>query len=166
MDFSKQHIKTSVVAVVIDADERVLLTRRCIHPFCSLWVMPGGKIDHGEPILEALHREVREEVGIAVKVEKLVDVYEHIGVGEKNDHFVILYYRAVPVSFDLTPNGQECTEAIWAAKESLPKMAMPPGGRHILSKVFPELPWGEVSFPEGPLEDEIPGAPLRTAEDA
>ncbi len=163
MDIKKKAIKTSVVACVVDTKERVLLTRRCIEPFCSLWVMPGGKIDHGESIMEALHREVREEVGIEVKVEGLVDVFEHIGVGARNDHFVILYYRASPVTFTLQPNGDECTEAIWAFKSCLPKMALPPGGRHILTKVFPELPWTERPT-EISLEEEIPGGELRPGE--
>ena len=56
--YRKQHIVTSVVAVIIDDDGQVLLTRRNIPPFHGLWVMPGGKIDLGEPILKALHREV------------------------------------------------------------------------------------------------------------
>ena len=143
MDFTKQHIKTSVVACVIDERERVLLTRRCIEPFCSQWVMPGGKIDHGESLMAALHREVREEVGIEIHVQGLIDVFEHIGVGDRNDHFVILYYRASPVERELRPNGEECTEAIWAARDCLPLMDIPPGARHVLTRVFPDLPWRE-----------------------
>lgn len=164
MEFKKsQAIKTSVVACVIDEQERVLLTRRCIEPFCSLWVMPGGKIDHGEPILKALHREVREEVGIDVQVEGLIDVFEHIGVGTRNDHFVILYYRAAPLSYELLPNGEECTEAIWASKKSLPQLPMPPGGRHILSQIFPDLSWHQKRPQDISLEEEIPGGDVQAS---
>ncbi len=158
MEFSKQpQIKTSVVACVIDEQDRVLLTRRCIEPFCSQWVMPGGKIDHGEPILAALHREVLEEVGIEVRAEGLIDVFEHVNIGKGNDHFIILYYRASPLSFDLKPNGEECTEAVWAAKSALPGYSMPPGTRHILGKIFPELGWGDQAPPPRVPADEIPG---------
>lgn len=142
MDFAKQAIKTSVVACIIDDRQRVLLTRRCIEPFCSQWVMPGGKIDHGEAILAALHREVREEVGLEVHVTGLIDVYEHLAIGERQDHYVILYYRCAPTSFELHPNGDECTEAAWFAAEQLPEMPLPPGCRHILAQVFPQLHWG------------------------
>lgn len=157
MEFKKQHIKTSVVACIVDQQERVLLTRRCIHPFCGQWVMPGGKIDLGEPILQALHREVREEVGIDIRVEGLIDVFEHLGVGENNDHFVILYYRAAPLSLELSPNGRECTEAVWIPKGRLAEMDTPPGTRHILSKVFPELGWSKSAPPARTLESEVPG---------
>jgi 8-oxo-dGTP diphosphatase len=158
MDFAKQAIKTSVVACIIDEQQRVLLTRRCIEPFCSQWVMPGGKIDHGEAMLAALHREVREEVGLEVRVERLIDVYEHLGVGSCRDHYVILYYLCAPLSFALQPNGEECTEALWAPAARLPGMLLPPGCRHILAKVFPKLAWGETPPPEdaaGELPDQL-----------
>ncbi len=141
MEFRKQTIKTSVVACVVDDRGRVLLTRRCIEPFCGQWVMPGGKIDHGEAILAALHREVHEEVGIDIHIDGLIDVFEHLGIGKNGDHFVILYYRAHPLSLELTPNGSECTEAVWMEKGRLPHIDLPPGARHILARIFPELPW-------------------------
>ncbi len=148
MDFKKQTIKTSVVACIVDARDRVLLTRRCIEPFCSQWVMPGGKIDHGEAILAALHREVREEVALDIHVEGLIDVFEHIGIGSGNDHYVILYYRCSPGSNRVVPNGRECTDAVWAPKGRLPGMDLPPGCRHILARVFPDLPWGATAPPD------------------
>jgi len=150
MEFRKQSIKTAVVACIIDDEERVLLTRRCIEPFCGQWVMPGGKVDHGEPLLEALHREVREEVGIGVHIDRLLDVYEHLAVGDRRDHYVILYYRAYPETTDLRPNGQEVTEAAWVTADALAAYRMTPGTRHILAQVFP----GALQDPGVP-EDEL-----------
>ena len=45
--FKAEHIVTSVVAVIVDEEGRVLLTKRSIAPFQGEWVMPGGKIDLG-----------------------------------------------------------------------------------------------------------------------
>jgi 8-oxo-dGTP diphosphatase len=137
--YRKQHVVTSVVAVVVDDAERVLLTRRAIPPFLGMWVMPGGKIDLGEPILAALHREVREEVGLVVTVEGLVDVFEHLTPGPDNDHFVILYYRCRPAGHDLAPNPDEVAEARWVPRIELGDYPMPEGTRYILGRVFPEL---------------------------
>ncbi len=150
MDFTKKSIKTSVVACIIDEQNRVLLTRRCIEPFCGQWVMPGGKIDHGEPLLQALHREVMEEVGIKVHIEELLDVYEHVSVGTDSDHYVILYYLARPASHKLVPNHGEVTEALWIAAADLHRYGMTPGTRHILAQVFP----GALVDPGEP-EDEM-----------
>lgn len=137
--YKKEHIVTSVVAVIIDSDERVLLTKRNIAPFQGMWVMPGGKIDLGEPILKALHREVMEEVGLEVEVEDLIDVFEHLTPGGENNHFVILYYRCRPLSCAIDHNPQEVIEARWVARNELPSYKTPDGTRFILGKIFPEL---------------------------
>jgi 8-oxo-dGTP diphosphatase len=138
MEFTKQHIKTSVVACIIDGGDHVVLTRRCIEPFCGQWVMPGGKIDFGESLLAALHREVREEVGLEVHVDGLIDAYEHVGIGPNNDHYVILYYRAHPLGRELHPNGAEVTEARWVPAAELHRFNMTPGTRHVLARLFPD----------------------------
>ena len=138
MDFKKRSIKTSVVACIVDEQQRVLLTRRSIEPFCGQWVMPGGKVDHGETLLQALHREVREEVGIEVHIAGLLDVYEHVALGDNNDHYVILYYRARPLGVDLLPNHSEVIEAKWVPENRLIAYDMTPGTRHILAQIFPE----------------------------
>ncbi len=157
MDFKKQGIKTCVVACIIDDEDRVLLTRRCIEPFCSQWVMPGGKIDMGESIVAALHREVREEIGLDIHIEGLIDVFEHLNVGGQDDHYVILYYRCSPAGGMLNPNGSECTEALWAKLVELPAMNLPPGCRHILGMVYPDIGWDFELNQEDDIAAELPG---------
>jgi len=137
--YRKEHIVTSVVAVIIGDDRRVLLTRRNVPPFRDMWVMPGGKIDLGEPILKALHREVWEEVGLEVEVEGLVDVFEHLSPGAENDHFIILYYRCRPLYCDIRHNQDEVAEARWVPPADLSDYQLPAGTKYILGKIFPEL---------------------------
>ena len=136
--YRKQHVVTSVVAVIVDDHDRVLLTRRAIAPFRDLWVMPGGKIDLGEPMIRALHREVREEVGIEVAVDGLLDVFEHLTPGPENDHFVILYYRCKPVTHEFVLNPDEVAEARWVARGELGAVQLAEGARYIVGQLFPE----------------------------
>ena len=156
MEVKKQAIKTAVVACIVDADDRVLLARRKVEPFGGQWVMPGGKIDHGEALAAALHREVREEVGIEIRLDGLFDVFEHIGVGNNDDHFVIIYYRAHPESLLLTADGIECSEARWVASEDLADYDLPPGTRHILGRIYPGLD-RRLRLRDYTPEEEIPG---------
>jgi 8-oxo-dGTP diphosphatase len=140
--FKASHIVTSVVAVIVNSDNQVLLTKRNIQPFLGEWVMPGGKIDLGEPIMEALKREVREEVGLEVEVDRLIDVFEHVTPGEDNYHFIILYYLCTPSFCDITHNRDEVAEALWVGHDELAKYKMPAGAQFILSKIFPEAASG------------------------
>ena len=136
--FKASHIVTSVVAVIVDGDGQVLLTQRSIPPFQGEWVMPGGKIDLGEPIVEALKREVWEEVGLEVEVGRLVDVFEHVTPGADNYHFIIIYYLCTPLYCDVSHNRDEVIEARWVRSDELALYKMPAGARYILGKLFPE----------------------------
>jgi len=137
--FKKNHVVTSVVAVIINEAGEILLTKRNIPPFQGEWVMPGGKIDLGESIVGAIKREVLEEVGLEVEVQDLLNVFEHVTPGEDNYHFIILYYRCVPVSSEITYNEHEVDEALWVAPPELNNYRMPQGTRFILGNIFPEL---------------------------
>lgn len=137
--YKKEHIVTSVVAVIIDSDDQVLLTKRNVPPFEGEWVMPGGKIDLGEPIIKALEREVMEEVGLQVEVEDIIDVFEHLTPGEDNYHFIILYYLCHPLYCDINHNASEVAEARWVPRAELSQYQMPDGTRYILGKLFPEM---------------------------
>jgi 8-oxo-dGTP diphosphatase len=136
--FKESHIVTSVVAVIVDQDQQVLLTKRCVPPFQGEWVMPGGKIDLGEPIVAALKREVWEEVGLEVEVGRLIDVFEHVTPGADNYHFIIIYYLCTPLYCDVNHNRDEVAEARWVKGEDLAQYKIPAGARFILGKLFPE----------------------------
>lgn len=142
--FKKDHVVTSVVAVIVNDAGEVLLTRRNIPPFLGEWVMPGGKIDLGEQIVQAVEREVLEEVGLTVEVQNLLDVFEHVSPGENHYHFVILYYRCFPLSDEIIHNVDEVSEARWVAPEELSNYKMPEGTRFILDKLFPEPIYCEI----------------------
>ncbi|HPE72839.1 MAG TPA: NUDIX domain-containing protein, partial [Candidatus Competibacter sp.] len=56
------------VGIVAGADGAVLIARRPDHVHQGgLWEFPGGKVEHGESVIAALGRELREELGIAVR---------------------------------------------------------------------------------------------------
>jgi ADP-ribose pyrophosphatase YjhB (NUDIX family) len=85
---------TPIVAVgafVFDRDGRVLLIERGKPPGEGLWTVPGGRLDRGETLAQAVAREVREETGLIVEVGALACVVERMG---DDFHFVILDYLA------------------------------------------------------------------------
>jgi ADP-ribose pyrophosphatase YjhB (NUDIX family) len=65
-------VRAGVAVAIRDADGRILLELR---RDCSLWGLPGGRIEAGESAREAAVREVAEETGLAVEVQRLIGVY-------------------------------------------------------------------------------------------
>jgi len=58
-------------------EDKVLLVKRAIPPFMRSWVLPGGHVNYGETVEEAIKREMKEEVGVEVKIKKLIGVYSN-----------------------------------------------------------------------------------------
>jgi 8-oxo-dGTP diphosphatase len=82
-----------VGAVVVD-EGRVLLVRRGTEPLRGHWSIPGGLIEVGEALTEALKREVREETGLEVEVVELIELLDriHREEGRVRFHYVIADY--------------------------------------------------------------------------
>jgi ADP-ribose pyrophosphatase YjhB (NUDIX family) len=87
----------AVGAFVLDGD-RVLVIRRGRPPGEGLWSVPGGRLEPGETLAQAVAREVREETGLVVEVGPLACVVERMG---DDYHFVILDYLARVIGGEL-----------------------------------------------------------------
>jgi ADP-ribose pyrophosphatase YjhB (NUDIX family) len=83
-----------VGAVILDRDaKRVLLIKRAREPARGRWSLPGGLVDVGESLEEALRREVLEETGLQVRVGPLVEVLDRIIYDEElrvQYHYVLV----------------------------------------------------------------------------
>jgi 8-oxo-dGTP diphosphatase len=65
------------VAAIIREGDRVLATQRGYGEFEGMWEFPGGKIEPGEERVEALKREIGEELAVEIVVEELVCTVEY-----------------------------------------------------------------------------------------
>jgi 8-oxo-dGTP diphosphatase len=71
--------KLAVGTIIRDERGRVVLVRRAIEPGYGKWVFPGGYVDRGEQLQAAAVREAREETGLDVRLDGLVDIYSYTG---------------------------------------------------------------------------------------
>ncbi len=63
----------------LDDSGRIVLVRRAIEPGYGKWVFPGGYVDRGEEITLAAVREAREESGLDVRIDHLINIYSYAG---------------------------------------------------------------------------------------
>jgi 8-oxo-dGTP diphosphatase len=101
-------------------DPPLVLVRRAIEPGYGLWVFPGGYVDQGEEITAAAIREAREESGLDIRIDGLLNVYSYGGRSP-----IIVVYTATALAGELCVD-EECLEARLFMRE--------------------EIPWNELAF--------------------
>ena len=69
--------KVAVGTIISNGAGEIVLVRRAIEPGYGKWVFPGGYVDRGEQVLSAAVREAREEAGIDIRIDRLIDVYSY-----------------------------------------------------------------------------------------
>jgi 8-oxo-dGTP diphosphatase len=106
--------KVAVGTIVRTGGDRLVLVRRAIEPGYGKWVFPGGYVDRGEPLPVAAIREAREECGLDVRLEGLVNIYSYAGRAP-----VIVVYAATAVGGSLAIDD-ECLEAAEVSAAAIP----------------------------------------------
>ena len=109
------------VSAVIFVDKSVLLVRRKQEPAKGQWSLPGGAVELGEGILEALARELREELSVNIVVGGLVGVFDKIFHDHKNQvqyHYVLVDYWGWLVEGKPTP-ASDVSEALLVPLDEL-----------------------------------------------
>jgi 8-oxo-dGTP diphosphatase len=112
--------KVAVGTIIRDSRDHIVLVRRAIEPGYGKWVFPGGFVDRGEEVMVAAVREAREEAGLQVELERLINVYSYSGRAP-----VIIVYSATIVGGSLECDDEGLEAAFFAPDE---------------------IPWEELAF--------------------
>lgn len=112
--------KVAVGTIIATDDDRLVLVRRAIEPGYGLWVFPGGYVDRGEEVTTAAIREAREEAGLVVELQQLVNIYSYAPRS-----LIVIVYAARVIGGELCTD-EECLEGRLFAPH--------------------EIPWNELAF--------------------
>ncbi len=112
------------VGAVAVADDELLLVRRGRGPGTGQWSVPGGRVEAGETIRDAVVREVAEETGLSVRCGELLGWAERIG---PEHHFVILDFVVTVTDGRQPVAGDDAAEARWFPLPSVPHVALVDG---------------------------------------
>ena len=108
--------RIGVFALIFNYEKQILLGHR---RDIDWWNLPGGGMEYGETVDEAVCREVREETGLEVKVERLVGVYS-----KPQKQEVVLTFLCQAIGGTLQPT-EETRESRYFAPEALPENTLP-----------------------------------------
>ncbi|NTU93278.1 MAG: NUDIX hydrolase [Chlorobiaceae bacterium] len=123
--------KATVTAVIFPENgppRSVLLTRRNVEPFKDHWCLPGGHIDDGETVIDAVRREVSEETGLRFDPSMFIGWFDEI-FPEHRFHAVVLAFSG-PGAGALRQQPEEVSEIAWIPLEEA--LSMPLAFNHNL----------------------------------
>jgi 8-oxo-dGTP diphosphatase len=129
------------VSAAIVRDGKILLVRRARPPAQGLFSLPGGVVEVGETLTQALIREVREETSLAIEPVGLAGFRETITRdpdGRVERHFVILPFAARWLAGEVALN-EELSEARWLHAADLAGLPTTPGLDEIVANALQRL---------------------------
>jgi 8-oxo-dGTP diphosphatase len=112
-----------VGAIAVD-DERLLLVRRGHGPAAGEWSVPGGRVEAGETLAEAVVREMLEETGLEAVCGALVGWVERIA---DDYHYVILDFETTVLDVRDPVAASDAAEAVWVPLSEVAEWRLVPG---------------------------------------
>jgi len=100
-------------------DGRLLLVKRVKAPEAGCWNLPGGRVEYGESVADAIKREIREEVGLEIELVRSLGFVEMIDIDDQ--HWLSPIYEARIVEGEAMNREPDKAEALlWAALDAPP----------------------------------------------
>lgn len=120
-DAADGKIQLGVIAVITNEHGEILMGRRSnSQSGAGLWEFPGGKVELGESTVDALHREVMEETGCGVEIDKLCELNEYM-TRDRGRHFVGAVYLCHLLAGTPQPErGSNGHDWFWFDRDKLP----------------------------------------------
>jgi len=125
------------VGGVVVHDDKVLLIRRGKEPLRGRWVVPGGTVELGETLEEALVREMKEETDLVVTPLELLIVFDRIQreAGAVSYHYVIVDYLCRYEGGDARA-GSDAEALAWAGRDELKHYDLPAKALEVVEQAF------------------------------
>jgi 8-oxo-dGTP diphosphatase len=119
------------VSAAIFRDDKILLVRRARSPAKGLYSLPGGRVEFGEALHTALHREVDEETALKIEIVELAGWREALPATTGGGHYLIMSFAARWIAGEPLLND-ELDDFRWLAPDGLGDLRLTDGLREII----------------------------------
>lgn len=119
----KDYIGVGVGAIILDEQKKLFLALRGpkVKNERGLWEFPGGAVEFGETLSDALTREMREEFGIEIEVGELLDVVDHILPEEKQHWVSPTFICRLQSGVPQIREAEKCSQIGWFSIDHIPE---------------------------------------------
>jgi len=128
----------AVSGVVLNDKKEVLAVQRGSNPGKGQWSLPGGAVHLGEPVRDAVRREIREECGIEVSVTEILGVFDRIfwdKQGRVEYHYVLVSFLCRLEEGE--PAAKTDARAVrWIGREEMDDFEWTPGVKEFLGRIL------------------------------
>jgi 8-oxo-dGTP diphosphatase len=126
------------VGAIILRRGRVLLVERGKEPLKGFWSLPGGVVDTGELLEDAVRREAREETGLEIEPLQVIEIFERIlrdSEQKPEYHYVLIDYLCRVTGGELAA-ADDAARVEWVTRASLPGYRLTEGTLPVIEKAF------------------------------
>jgi 8-oxo-dGTP diphosphatase len=123
------------VSAAIFRDDKILLVRRARSPAKGLYSLPGGRVEFGEALHTALHREVDEETALKIEIVELAGWREALPATTGGGHYLIMSFAARWIAGEPLLND-ELDDFRWLAPDGLGDLWLTDGLREIIQSAW------------------------------
>lgn len=125
-------------ALIFDEGGRILLIERGREPYLGQWSLPGGIVEAGETLVEAIEREVLEETGLVVEAHSFFTVFERVmpdAEGRCEYHYVLIDYICRVLDGSAVA-GSDVSAVAWVSRDELETYALTEGTLGVVVRAY------------------------------
>lgn len=122
-----------IVAALVEKDGKFLLTKEILESGKEYWIIPGGGVEFGESLQDAVKREIKEETNLDIEIKDFAGFQEAI-VPKYNYHTILFFYRVSPKNNDLKLE-KKIVGAKFFAKQEIKDLNLVDSSRKFLERI-------------------------------
>ncbi|HUA58272.1 MAG TPA: NUDIX hydrolase [Verrucomicrobiae bacterium] len=126
------------VGAILLRRDRILMAQRGKEPLKGWWSLPGGAVEAGESLADAVRREAMEETGLAIRPLRVFEIFERImrdADGRPEYHYVLIDYLCRVTGGSLRPGDDVCAVE-WVRRRDLPSLRITEGTLGVIERAF------------------------------